>query len=181
MKKIISAALFCAVVSSPAFAEDAKAKAPAKPAPHPAMGQKCDADHGAGMHGMMMGPQGMMGAQGMMMGPQGMMGMHMLGALNLSDEQRSAITKLTDQFSHDNWEKQGQMNDESAKLRDLYEADKRDAAAIGREYQKVFDIKRQMIESYIEVQNRIEDVLTPEQRAKMKELRGKMHHMYMQH
>lgn len=174
MKNIISAALLCAIVSSPAFAEDAKPKTPAKPAPHPMMGQKCDAEHG------MMGQHGMMGPQGMMMGQQGMMGMHMLGALDLSDEQRSKITKLTDEFSHDNWAKQGKMNDESAKLRDLYEADRRDPAAIGREYQQVFEIKRQMIESYLEVQNRIEDVLTPEQRAKLKELRGKMHHMYMQ-
>lgn len=174
MKKIISVALLCAVAASPAFADDAKAPAKKSPGePRAMMDRKCGAEH------MMPGHGGMMG----MMGTEAMMepDMHMLGALDLSDEQRSKINKLSDEFRHDNWARQGLMNDESAKLRDLYEADRRDAAAIGREYQKVFDIKRQMIEAYLDVQNRIEDVLTPEQRAKMKELRAKMRRMYMQH
>lgn len=179
MKKLISVAMLCTVVAVPAFAEDA-AKTPAKKMPavmpsHP-MGQKCDADHAMGSRsGMMSGMGGMMGSE--MMEPD----MHMLGALNLSDEQRSKITKLSDEFRHDNWPRQGLMNDETAKLRDLYQADRRDPAAIGNEYQKIFDLKRQMIEAYLDVQNHIEDVLTAEQRAKMKEFRGKMHRMYMQH
>ena len=94
--------------------------------------------------------------------------------LNLSADQQSRISKLTDQLNHDNWAKQGMINDESAKLRDLYEADKRDPAAIGEEYKKIFDLKRQMIEAYLATQNQIEDLLTPEQRDQLKSLRRRM-------
>jgi Spy/CpxP family protein refolding chaperone len=50
---------------------------------------------------------------------------------------------------------------------------------IGQEYQKIFDLKRQMIEAYIDTQNRIDEILTPEQRAQMKAFRNQMHPMYM--
>ena len=121
--------------------------------------------HGHGMMGE--------GAE-MMMEPD----MHLLGALALSKEQQSKINKLSDELKHNNWATLGLINDETAKLRDLYEADKRDPAAIGKEYQKVFDLKRQMIETYLNTQNSIEEILTPDQLAKMKEARQKMHHMY---
>ena len=65
------------------------------------------------------------------------------------------------------------------KLRDLYEVDKRDPAAIGKEYQAIFNLKRQMIEAYLDAQNQIEEVLTPEQRATLKDLRNKMRYMEM--
>ncbi len=171
MKKIISVALLSAAFAAPSFAADAPAKAAAKTPAHPSMTGKCDAEHGMmGGHGMMQGH-----STDMMMEP----GMPMLRALNLSDDQQSKINKLSDELKHNNWANQGLLNDETAKLRDLYEADKRDPAAISREYQKIFDIKRQMIETYLTTQNSIEDVLTPEQRAQMKEIRSKMHHMYM--
>jgi len=200
MKKIIAVALFSALVAAPAFAEDTAAKASAKkpvtamPSGHKpgqkmaAMKDECDAEHEMGMHqghgmmgghgsGMMEGQgAGMMGGEGsgMMMKPD----MHMLGALNLSKEQQAKINKLSDELKHNNWATQGLLNDETAKLRDLYQADKRDPAAIGKEYQKVFDLKRQMIEAYLETENRIEEILTPEQLAKMKEARQKMRGTY---
>jgi Spy/CpxP family protein refolding chaperone len=151
----------------------------------------CDAKHDMGGH-YGYGPGGHRGhgmgdpyGYGMMEGP-GMMAMmepdmHLLGALDLSDEQQAKITRLADKLKHDNWATQGLLNDETAKLRDLYEADKRDPAAIGKEYQKVFDLKRKMIETYLDIQNRIEEVLTPEQLAQMKEARHDMHRMYGHH
>lgn|SRR5574340_45262 len=144
-------------------------------------GMMCD--HKGGMMGGHMGGMmcdhkgGMMGGHmgGMMEGHgAGMMGSphaHMVMSLDLSDEQRSRIIKLSDELKHDNWATKGLIMDESAKLRDLYAADKRDPSAIGKEYQKIFDLKRQMIEATITTQNRVEELLTPEQRAKLKNMR----------
>jgi Spy/CpxP family protein refolding chaperone len=187
MKKIIAVALLSAAVAAPTFADDTSAQASTKKSvPATSSGHKqghkmgdmkdgCDGEHDMGGHH----GYGMMGERDadMMMEPN----MHMLRALDLSQEQQSKINKLSDDLKHNNWATQGLINDETAKLRDLYEADKRDPATIGKEYQKVFDLKRQMIETYLETQNRIEEILTPEQRAKMKEARHNMHRMYEQH
>ena len=62
----------------------------------------------------------------------------------------------------------------TTELRDLYQADKRDPAAIGKEYQKIFDLKRQIIESILVTQNKVEDLLTPEQLKQLKEARKTM-------
>jgi Spy/CpxP family protein refolding chaperone len=203
MNKIIAVALLSAAFAAPAFADDTSAKPPAMKSVHaapsahkqrhkvPDTGEDCDVvhdmggHHGYGMHdysGHGMGDPygyGMMGGQGpdMMMEPN----MRLLGALALSEEQQGKITKLSDELRHDNWATQGLINDETAKLRDLYEADKRDPAAIGKEYQKLFDLKRQMIETYLDIENRIEEVLTPEQLAQMKKARRNMHRMYGPH
>ncbi|MDO8464762.1 MAG: Spy/CpxP family protein refolding chaperone [Gallionella sp.] len=98
----------------------------------------------------------------------------MVMALDLSGEQRSRINKLSDELRHNNWTAMGLIMDESAKLRDLYGADKRDPSAIGMEYQKIFDLKRRMIEAMIDTQNRVEELLTPEQRAQLKDMHHKM-------
>lgn len=184
MKKLITVALLSALVATPALADESTSKKPANAAPSgqksnqkmAGMKDKCDARHEmGGYQGYgMMGGQGAGMMAGMMMEPD----MHLLGAVALSEDQQSKINKISDEFKHNNWATQGLMNDETAKLRDLYEADKRDPVAIGKEYQKVFDLKRQMIESYLETENRIEEILTPEQRAKLKEMRRSMHHMY---
>ena len=137
-------------------------------------GMMCD--HKAGMmeshaDGMMCDHKGgMMEGHdaGMMMGSHHM---HLIMSLDLNDEQRSRINKLSDELKHNNRATRGLIMDESAKLRDLYEADKRDPSAIGREYQKIFDLQRKMIEATVTAQNRIEEILTPEQRTKLKTLR----------
>jgi Spy/CpxP family protein refolding chaperone len=194
MKKIISLAILGAFIATPALADDTATAKPAAPAPaaakaaahkHDHMGmmkEADDCDELAGAHGRDMGQHGMEHDHGMM-GREDMSmmmepNMHLLRALNLSEEQHAKIKKLADELKHKNWATQGLINDETAQLSDLYEADKRDPAAIGKEYQKVFDLKRQMIETYLDVQNRIEDVLTPEQRARIKEERRNMHEMY---
>lgn len=144
-------------------------------------GMMCD--HKGGMMGNQMGGKmcdhksGMMGGHGagMMMGSPRM---NMIVSLDLSDEQRSKINKLSDELKHNNWTTKGLIMDESAKLRDLYAADKRDPSAIGKEYQKIFDLQRQMIEATITAQNRIEDLLTPDQRAQLKNMRHSVEPVY---
>ena len=137
-------------------------------------GKMCD--HKGGMMGGQMGGQmcdhkgGMMGGHGagmMMASPR----MSMVITLDLNEEQRSKINKLSDELQHNNWATKGLIMDESAKLRDLYAADKRDPSVIGKEYRKIFDLQLKIIEATVTTQNRIEEILTPEQRAKLKSMR----------
>lgn len=196
MKKIIAVALLSAVIAAPAFADDTSAKAgirkavPAKSLHHKQGKMKmsdmrmsdtdneCEQEHGmhrmGGRHGSsMMGMMGEFGDDSMMMPHMGM-----LMSLQLSDEQRLKVRKVFDDLKHNNWATMGLINDERTKLRDLYEADKRDPIAIGKEYQKIFDLKRQMIEASIEAENRVDEILTPEQRAQLKAEHHGMHPMH---
>jgi len=180
MKQIIAVALLSAAVATPAWSEGTTPsvkptisspsmhKSPVKKVPNI---EDCDEENAMEKHheGEMMGGEGFE----MMSKPD----MHMLGALSLGKEQESKIKKLADELKHNNWATQGLINDETAKLRELYEADKRDPIAIGKEYLKIFDLKRQMIESDLNTQNHVEEILTPEQLAKMKNFREEMHHM----
>ena len=157
------------------FAADSPAKKPAASKPlakgsmprGPAQEEGMMCDHKGGMMGGKMG--GMMGDHGAGM-MRGMARMNMVMSLDLNDGQRSKINKISDELKHDNWATKGLIMDESAKLRDLYEADKRDPAAIGKEYQKIFDLQRQMIEATVTAQNRIEELLTPDQRTQLKKM-----------
>jgi Spy/CpxP family protein refolding chaperone len=173
---LFSSCLSLGLASVPAFAANSGNQPPvtAKPAPQKpgaddcAIGGPMTGGWGYG-HGMMFGHGGgMMGGYGddmMLESPR----MGIVRSLNLSDQQRSAINKLSDELQHKNWGLLGMIRDETAKLRDLYEADKRDPAAIGAEYQKIFDLKRQIIESMLVTQNKVEDLLTPEQLKQLRE------------
>lgn len=161
-----------------ALALVATAAAPAAEAQAP------EDDYGPGMMGPGMMGHGMMGSGMMgsgMMGPgMGMMGMGpgmgMMGAfyaLDLNDDQQKKLTQIQDGLRKQHWEQMGKIQDEYAKLRDLYAADTRDPAAIGAQAQRIFDLRRQMIESSVDAGNRMEAVLTAEQKAQLrKDKRG---------
>ncbi len=131
------------------------------------------------------GPMGMMGPHMGMMGPHmGMMGMMhgmdrmgMIGSpgpiwmLDLSDGQRSELYKIRRQLRKKNWSMTGQIMDEMDTLQELYAADTRDAAAIGKVYGKIFDLKRQIIEASIEAGNQMEQVLSTEQAEQLQRMR----------
>lgn len=122
------------------------------------------------MGGYGSGP-GMMGGgyvPGMMDG--GMMGMpDGLPGVGLDDKQRKQVNAIQDELRRKRWELMGRTMDEQARLRDLYEADKRDPAEIGAAYQRIFDLRRQMIEATVAAHNRIEALLTPAQRKSARE------------
>jgi Spy/CpxP family protein refolding chaperone len=125
---------------------------------------------GGGMMGPgMMGP-GMMG--GMMGG--GMMGMGpgmgpALWSLDLSGTQRKEVLKVQDELRKKNWEVAGKMQDEMAKLRDAYwGSDKRDRQAISAAYKRIGELRQQRIENSLDAADKIEKVLTAEQREQMK-------------
>jgi len=136
--------------------------------------------YGPGMMGGGYG-QGMMGGMGMGMMGMGGMGMGMMGMggmgsmmLDLNDEQQKKADAIHDDLHKRNWALMGKMRDESRNLRDLYRASPRDAKKIGAVYAKIFDLKRQMIESMIDAQNRQEALLTKEQKEQLQQWRGHM-------
>jgi len=121
--------------------------------------------NGRGMMGFGGGP-GMMRGYGM--GPGAMMQGAGWGGLDLTDEQRAKINRIQDETRHSHWALMGKMMDQQAKLRDLYDAPKRDAAAIDDTYKSIDAMRQQMIGSSTDARTRIEAVLTPKQREKLR-------------
>lgn len=123
--------------------------------------------------GMMRGyGHGMMGSHGPgMMGGYGHGMMMGIWSLNLSKEQRAKVNRISDDMRRKHWELMGRMQEQSSSLRNLYEADKWDAKEIGKAYQGIYDLKRQMIESSVETHNRINAILTKEQREELRKSR----------
>lgn len=147
---------------------------------------------GPGMMGMgpgMMGP-GMMGGRGMMgMGPgmmgdwddwddrymgRGMMGPGMMGgygygpALDLTEQQQAKIAQVQEDFRKKQWDLAAKMDAEQAKLNEIYYSGKRDPAVIDNQYKKIYDLRRQMIQAQVDAQNRMDAVLTKEQRERFR-------------
>ena len=125
----------------------------------------------------MMGPGGGMMGPGMMGGYEdyetgpGMMGDYGLGQisrLDLSDQQRDQINKLSDQLRRKHWDIMGKMMDERSKLRDLYAEDKPDAEKVGAVYDEIAKLQKEMVQTRIETGNKIQDVLTPQQQEQLK-------------
>ena len=109
-----------------------------------------------------MGP-GMMGGYGM--GP-GWGGYGPQGMPDLSADQRAKIGKIQDETRRKNWALMGQMMDEQAKLRDLYDAPKRDSDAITNTYKNINELQRRVYESAADAHKRMEGVLSKEQKEK---------------
>ncbi|TCV90257.1 Spy/CpxP family protein refolding chaperone [Sulfurirhabdus autotrophica] len=129
---------------------------------------------GGGMGGY--GPgAGMMGGgmgQGYGMGP-GMMGgwaggMGPMAMLNLSDAQTGQLEKIQSEVMKKQRTLMRQIWEEQEKLGDLFNADKRDPAAIGKAYGKVSELQRQALETRIDAENKMAAVLTKEQKNQMR-------------
>jgi Spy/CpxP family protein refolding chaperone len=126
-------------------------------------------------HRHMMGGYGMGG--GMM---NGMMGHGMgfanpaaLAALDLADTQRKQIASIRDEVRKKNWTAMGTMQDEMVKVRDAFWAgEKRDRAAILAGHKRMFELRQQMLENSLDAADRIEQVLTPQQRAQLRKQAG---------
>ncbi|MDO9008432.1 MAG: Spy/CpxP family protein refolding chaperone [Thiobacillus sp.] len=127
-------------------------------------------------HGMMggdgMGP-GMMGGYGMGpgmmsgygMGP-GMMGAYWGSGLDLTDDQQSRVNKIQDETRKSHWAMMRDMMNQQAKLCALYQAPKRDNAAIAATYKEFGKLQQKMYDSSVEAQKRMEAILTKEQQEK---------------
>jgi len=120
---------------------------------------------GGGM-GMMGGGMGMMGGGMGMMG--GGMGMGPLYMLDLSDEQRTKINKISDEVRMKHWATMGKIMEEQSKLRDLLQVDTPDPKKVGAAYGAIAQHQRQMVEAHVQARNQAEQVLSKEQREQLR-------------
>ncbi|GMV03428.1 MAG: hypothetical protein AMXMBFR80_29160 [Dehalococcoidia bacterium] len=123
-----------------------------------------------GMGGDMMGGCGYrpgMGFGGMMGG--GMMGVAgpALAALGLDEAQRNEVVKIGDELRKKRWAVAGQMQDEMAKIRDAAWSGKRDRVAILAAHKRMSELGQQQLESSLDAAERIDKLLTPEQRQQL--------------
>ena len=122
-----------------------------------------------GMGNMGPGNMGMMGMGNMGFGNMGMMRNNNMHMLDLTTSQRKSIRDIqkatrTQQFTmHD------KLTEYADDLSSLYNEDKPNAKKIGSIYKKIFDLKRQQVELRINTKNKAYDVLTKEQKEKLKE------------
>ena len=94
-----------------------------------------------------------------------------LGMLALSADQRAGINKIQDESCKKKLDLADQLAGSQAELRSLYTADSRDAKAIDKQYEKLFALQRKAIEVDVDTTDRIEALLSPEQRDRLKQLR----------
>lgn len=122
-------------------------------------------------YGQGYGP-GMMGG-GMMggYGRGGMMGLGPLYGLDLNEQQLAKLNQIQDETRRKNWNVMGKLQDEQAHMRDLFSADKRDPAAIGKQAMKIAELRRQLLEASVEAHNRIEALLSKEQKDQLRSYR----------
>ena len=120
---------------------------------------------GMGGPGMGMMGGGMMGGMGM--GPGG--GMGPVWMLDLTDEQRDKIEKIYDDVRRKNWDTYGKIMDEQSKLRDLYSGDTVDPKKVGAIYAGISKLHQQVIEANVEAHNRVQAVLTKEQKEQLRQ------------
>lgn len=133
----------------------------------PGYGQGYGPGYGPGMMGGY-GRGGMMGGYG----GGGMMGYGgPLHLLDLNEQQLAKINQIQDETRRKNWSVMGKLQDERAHMRDLFSADKRDPAAIGKQAMKIAELRRQLLEASVEAHNRIEALLTKEQKDQLRSYR----------
>jgi Spy/CpxP family protein refolding chaperone len=129
------------------------------------MGGRADgycAEHGRGMMG------------GHAEGGKGFFGQ--LRMLDLNPDQQAKINKIELDLRKQLWALKGNTLDPEAQLYDLYSAEKPDPKKIGAAYARIFEARRQMIETRIDAMNRASEVLTKEQLAKIKQLKKTPHY-----
>ena len=115
-----------------------------------------------GGYGPMMGDM-MGGGFGPMMG--GMMGGFY--GLDLSKDQRAKIRSLHHAVRKQNMELMSKLMDSRDKLAELYDTAKPDPDKIGKVYDEIFKIRREMIQQHLKVRNKIYDLLTEDQRKEI--------------
>ncbi|MEW5973825.1 MAG: Spy/CpxP family protein refolding chaperone [Pseudomonadota bacterium] len=111
---------------------------------------------------------------GPMMGGQDMMRGYGLGAaagIELSDEQRAKMREIQrEQFKQETGLRE-KLYDEYGKLEEIYDADKPDPKAVRDAYDRIYALRKQMIEARVQSHNRMYDLLTDEQRKLWKSQR----------
>ncbi|MCW8901836.1 MAG: Spy/CpxP family protein refolding chaperone [Gammaproteobacteria bacterium] len=115
------------------------------------------------------GNMGMMGMGHMGSGNIGMMGNNYMYMLDLSDSQRKSIRDIQKETRTQQLALHDKLTEHADDLYSLYKEDKPNAKKIGSIYKSIFDLKRQKIELSITTKNKVYDLLTKEQKEKLKE------------
>jgi Spy/CpxP family protein refolding chaperone len=119
---------------------------------------------------------GMMGGYGPGYGMgSDMMGLGNYKALNLTPDQKSKITPIHKETRAKQWAAMGKMMDAQERLQELYDVDKQDAEAINKQYKVIEDLRRQMVDTSVDAHNRINSILTKEQKEQLEKSRGPGH------
>lgn len=130
--------------------------------------------HGGPGAGMMHYGAGMMGPQaGMMMGQgMGMMGPLMLP--DLSPEQRAEMRTLMRGTRRAHMEKMLEIMDARDEMADAMAADQPDPQAVRELHERMATLHGDVLQSHIEARNRLFELLTDDQRERLRELRGRL-------
>jgi len=105
---------------------------------------------------------------GGMMGP----GYGVLGQLNLTPEQWDTVNAIYQQLAKKQWELTGKIREDAFKLRELMTSEKRDRTAINNQYKKLQEVRQQRFQAQIDAQDKIDGVLTGEQKEQLRRFRG---------
>ncbi|MHB1144873.1 MAG: Spy/CpxP family protein refolding chaperone [Thiobacillus sp.] len=120
-----------------------------------------------------MGPGMMGGVGGMMTGMGAGMGFGMPSVMmlwlppDLTSEQTGAIGKLQAESAQRSLDIMRQHREAQARLNDLYAAERRDWNAIRAASLKLFELQRQQLDASIDMQQKIDGLLTDSQRRQM--------------
>jgi Spy/CpxP family protein refolding chaperone len=133
---------------------------------------------GGGGGGYGMGP-GMMGGNGPggygMMGP-GMMGggygLEALAGLDLSAEQRKQIAQIQEETAKARWQLMGSMHEQDYHMYGMMGMGSLDEAAARKAFDAMAATRKAMFELSLGARKRVDAVLTPEQREKLRKYWG---------
>lgn len=95
--------------------------------------------------------------------------MAILEMLGLDEDQRGVALQLMQEVQQKRMMTQAKVTEQKAKLMELYQAEPRDVAAIGKAYGEMFEAKRKLIEGSIDALNRFENQLKGPQKKMMRQ------------
>jgi Spy/CpxP family protein refolding chaperone len=121
---------------------------------------------GYGMGPGMMGP-GMMGP-GYGMGPGMMGGYGPYYGLDLSSEQRAKIAAIQEDFARKHWDLMYRMHEAGWRMHDVSPEGKFDEQAARKAFDAMSEARKQMFETWLDAQKRMDAVLTADQREKLR-------------
>lgn len=119
---------------------------------------------------------------GTLMGGPGMMYGYGPGAgawIELSSEQRAKSREIQRELFKKESELREKMFMEQGQIEDLCDADKPDPKAVRAAYDRLYEVRKEMIEARIQARNKMFDVLTDEQRKVWRQQRRQWRHMGM--
>lgn len=93
-----------------------------------------------------------------------MMTGHLYDRLELSKEQRDQILKMQRSESKRNAALMEEMIEQSGELFKLYNVEKPNPETVGKVYDEIYKIKREMIQEHIKIRNQIYDLLNDDQK-----------------